>query len=83
MFEFLSLHVLSVSARVPSEYSGFHPQSKHMQFVLTGDSKLPVGANVSVNSCLSLYVSSAMNWRLVQGVPRPLSAGWHQPPVTL
>ena len=37
---------------------------------LTGDSKLPVGVNVSVNGCSSLYVSPVMNWQLVQGVPR-------------
>uniref|UniRef100_A0A3Q3WUW2 PDZ domain-containing protein n=1 Tax=Mola mola TaxID=94237 RepID=A0A3Q3WUW2_MOLML len=34
---------------------------------LIGHSKLPVGMNVSVDGCLSLYVSPAMNWRLIQG----------------
>ena len=34
---------------------------------LIGHSKEPVGVNV--NGCLSLYVSAAMNWWLVQGVP--------------
>ncbi len=66
-----SLHVLPVSAWVLSGYSSFLPQSKDMQFRLIGDSKLPVGVNVSVNGCLSLYVSPAVNWRLVQGVPHP------------
>ena len=33
-------------------------------------SKLTVGVNVSVDGCLSLYVSPAMNWLLVQDVPR-------------
>ena len=49
--------------------SGFLPQSKNMQSEcrLIGDSKLPVGMNVSVDSYLSLYVSPAMNWWLVQG----------------
>ncbi len=28
---------------------------------LFGESKLPVGVNVSVNGCLSLYVSPLMN----------------------
>ena len=36
---------------------------------LIGDSKLPVGVNMSVDGCLSLYVSNAMNSRLVQGDP--------------
>ena len=34
---------------------------------LTGHSKLPVGVNVSVDGCLSLYVSPAMNNQLIQG----------------
>ncbi len=48
---------------------------------LTVDSKLPVDVTVSVNGCLSLYVSPVMNWRLVQGSrvclprPRPMLAG--------
>ncbi len=37
------------------------PQSKDVQVRLTGDSKLPAGVIVSVNGCLSLYVSPAMN----------------------
>ena len=39
--------------------------------------KLPIGVNVSVDGCLSLYVSPVMNWRLVQGVPclRPMMLG--------
>ena len=48
----------------------FPPQSKDMQVRLTGDSKLTVGVNVSVNGCLCLCVSPVMTWRLVQGVPR-------------
>ena len=37
-----------------------------------------VGVNVSVDGCLSLYVSRAMNWRLVQGDPRlhPMMLRW-------
>ncbi len=31
---------------------------------LTGDSKLPIGVNVSVYGCLSVSVSPVMNWRL-------------------
>ncbi len=48
----VSLHVLPVSAWVPSGCSAFLPQSKDMQ--INGWSKLPVGVNVSVNGCLSL-----------------------------
>ena len=29
---------------------------------LTGHSKFPVGVNVSVDGCLSLYVNPPMNW---------------------
>ena len=36
---------------------------------LIGHSKLSIGVNVSMDGCLSLYVSPAMNWQLVQGVP--------------
>ncbi len=46
---------------------GFLPQSKDMQVRLTGDSKLPVGVNVS--GSLSLYVGNVTDWRPVQGVP--------------
>ncbi len=41
-----SLHVLPVPAWVFSGYSGFLPQSKAGYI---GDSKLPVGVNLSVN----------------------------------
>merc|ERR1712035_232177 len=49
-----SLHVLPVSAWVLSGFSGFLPQSKDMHVRLIGDSKLPVGVNVSVSGCLSM-----------------------------
>ncbi len=51
-----------------------------------GDSKLPVGGNVSMNGCLSQYVSPVMNWRHVQGEPRPRSVSVgidSSPPATL
>lgn len=41
---------------------GFLPQTKNMQVRLIGDSKLPIGVNVSVNGCV-------IDWRPVQGVP--------------
>ena len=53
---------------------------------LIGDSKLPVGVNVSVNGCLSLCVSPVIVWRPVQGVPRlSPSVSWDrlQPPLIL
>ncbi len=62
-----------MSVLVPSGYSGFVPQSKDMQVGLIGDCKLPVGMNVSVNGCLSLYVSPAVNCQLVQGCTLPSS----------
>ncbi len=66
-----SLHVLPVSAWVLSRYSDFLPQSRDVQVQLIGDSISQVGLNVSMNGCLSLYVRTAMNWGLVQGVPHP------------
>lgn len=33
-------------------------------------SRLPLGVNVSVNCCFSLWVSPVMDWRLGQGAPR-------------
>ena len=62
-----SLHVLPVSAWVFSGYSGFLPHPENMQSGgrLIGHSKLPIGVNVSVGGCLSLYVSPVMTWRLV------------------
>ncbi len=53
---------------------------------LIGDSKLPIGVNVSVSGCLSLYVGPVTDWRPVQGVPcRSPSASWDrlQHPLTL
>ncbi len=38
------------------EFACFLPQSKDMQVRLTGDSKMPVGVDVSLSGCLSLYV---------------------------
>ena len=41
---------------------------------LIGDSKLPVGENLSADGCSFLYVSPVVYWRLVQGIPhlRPM-----------
>ncbi len=61
-----SLHVLLVLLLGFS--SGFLPHAD-MQIRLIGDSKLPVGVNVSVSSCMSLYVGPVTDWRPVQGVP--------------
>ncbi len=41
-----------------------------VQVRLIGDSKLPIGVNVSVSCCLSLYVGPVIDWQPVQGVPR-------------
>ena len=35
---------------------------------LIGDSKLSIGVNMSLNFCLSLWVSHVMNWQPVQGM---------------
>ena len=48
--------------------SSHHPKTTcRMGVRLIDDSQLPVGVKVSVDGCLSLYVSPAMNWQLVQG----------------
>ena len=49
--------------------SSHRPKTCKLGFILIGHSKLPVGVNVSVDGCLSQYVSPAMNWGLVQGDP--------------
>jgi len=36
---------------------------------LIDDSKMAVGVNVNMNSCLSLCVSPVIVWQSVQGVP--------------
>ncbi len=56
-----NLYVLPVTVWVPSGNASVLPQSKDMQATLTGDSKLPVGVNVSMNGCFSLYVSHVVN----------------------
>lgn len=60
-----SLHILSGPVWVSSGRSSFLPQSR-----LIGDFKLPVGVNVSVKGCLSLWVSRVMNWQPVRRVRR-------------
>lgn len=35
---------------------------------LIGDFKLPIGVHISVNGCLSLFVSPVRDWRPVQSV---------------
>ena len=59
-----NLHVLPVSVWVLSGYSDFLSQSEYMQAGVRQicHSKLPKGVNVSLDGCLSLYVSSVMNW---------------------
>lgn len=81
-----SLHVLPVSLWVLSRDSGFLPQFRDMQFRLFSNSKLPVGVNMGVFGCLSLYIRPVMNWRLVQVVVCcPSNVSWDQlqPLVTL
>lgn len=59
---------------------GFLPQSKDTQVRLIGNSKLPVGVNLSVNGCLILYVGCDVLWYAgdlsrVYRASRPVSAG--------
>lgn len=45
-----------------SGYSGFLPQAKDKYVSLTGDPKLALGVNVSVDGCLCLSDSSETGW---------------------
>ena len=49
--------------------SSHNPTTCKLVVRLIGHSKLSVGGNVSVNGCLSQYVSPAMNWKVVHGDP--------------
>lgn len=64
----------------PFRYLSYLPQSKDLQekVRLISSSKLPVGVNVSLSGCLTLYVSCVMNWRLVQAgcTPPPPNISW-------
>ncbi len=81
IFLYASLHVLSMSAWVSS---GCFPHSSKT-CRRTGESKFPVGVTVSMNGCLSLYVSPVVNWQLVQGESRPcpMSAGFGSIPLRM
>ena len=46
--------------------SSHSPKTCKLGVRLIGHSQLAVGVKVSVDACLSLYVSPAMNWQLVQ-----------------
>jgi len=59
--------VLSSPAWVSSACSGFLPQRINVQVRLTGDSKSPVGVNVSRTGCLSRYVGALIDLWNVQG----------------
>lgn len=63
---------LPVAARALRRGSSFLPQSKAIQVRLTGDSRLAVGVNVSVNGSQSLCVSLVRDWWRVQGL-RPMT----------
>ena len=64
-----SLHVLPAWVCVGSLRVLWRPPTNtgKLGFRLIVHSKLPAGVNGSVNACLSLYSSPAMNRRLVQG----------------
>ena len=47
--------------------SSHSPKTCKLGVRLIDHSKLPVGVNVSLDVCLSLCVSPAINWRLVHG----------------
>ena len=66
----VGLHVLPVPAWLPLDTpaSSHIPKTCKLGVRWIGHVKLPVGVNVSADGCLSLYVSPAVNWRLVQGV---------------
>ena len=67
-----SLHVLPMLAWVFGGYSSFLLQSNDMHGRSTGDSRLPIGVNVSVHGCLSTC-GPVMDWQPVQGGPLALA----------
>lgn len=72
----LALPVLSFCTFVWVFY-GFLPHSKSsVQVRQRGDSKLPVGMNVSVSGCLPICVQPAVDWRPAQcPATRPVHVG--------
>lgn len=62
-------------AWVLSRRSGCLPQSKEMHFRLIGDSKLPVGVNVSARAWL--FVSICQNWWPVLPLVQCQLDGWN------
>ena len=57
---------ICMNSRCLCEFSSSHsPKTCKLGVRLIGHSKLSVGVNVSVDGCLSLYDSPAMNWWLV------------------
>lgn len=69
------------SPRVRVVFTHHCPKDMHIAVRLTGDSKLTMGVNVSVNGCLSLYVGHAITLATSPNVswdPRPLKdkGGW-------
>ena len=61
-------HEFATQLRQGLSVQSLHVLPRDMPVRLIGHSKFPVGVNVKVNGCLSLYVSPVTNWRLVQGV---------------
>lgn len=53
-----SLHVLPVCVGSPVILASSHSPNTQM-----GLGKLTIGMNVSMNACLSLFVSSVVDWR--------------------
>ena len=57
------ISVRSVLTVVLTQVSSHIPKICKSGVRLIGRSKLPVGVNVSVDCCLSLYVSPSMKWQ--------------------
>ena len=75
---FFCVDVLSLCG-FPLGASSHSPETRR----LIGDSKLPVGVNVSMNGCLCPWVSAVINWLSVQAIPRlspNICPDWLQPP---
>lgn len=63
-------------ARLCGFFLWFPPTFEDVQVRQSGDSKLPVGMNVSASGCLPMCVQPAMDWRPAQcPAIRPVHAG--------
>lgn len=78
IFNVVFIRPHSEKAQQGGRYPRFIPQCKVMQVRILGN--LPIGVNMGVSGCLSVFVSSdVIDWPPVQGLPRPSGIGSSPP----